>query len=117
MRTIGPYVGEVKDRVENFHGNRVVYVHWERHLLFCAAIALPLPPAMPFRALLEDVLPGIYGVHPEFRAVDWSRATWALDGKPFAPDPGQSLEENGIGHKSLLRFETPGLDGIRGSGS
>ena len=39
---------EFRDVEKNFHGNRVVYVHWEEHLSFCSAIAFPLPPAMPF---------------------------------------------------------------------
>ena len=44
---------EVADAPEKFHGNIVVYVHWEQHLSFCAALAFPLPPAMPFGALVE----------------------------------------------------------------
>ena len=37
------YTGEVRDRVENFHGNWVTYLHWEDHLSFCAALAFPFP--------------------------------------------------------------------------
>ncbi len=38
------YVDLVQDKVDNFHGNQVVYVSWDDHLLFCAAQAFPLPP-------------------------------------------------------------------------
>ena len=36
---IKDYKGEVKDKVENFHGNQLVYLHWEDHLSFCAPLA------------------------------------------------------------------------------
>ena len=36
---------------------------------------------------------------------------------PLTPAMDRSLEENGVRHKSLLRFETPGLDGFNHSAS
>jgi phenol hydroxylase P4 protein len=36
---------------------------------------------------------------------------WTLDGEEFVPTwTEKSLGDQGIGHKSLLRFWTPGLD-------
>jgi phenol hydroxylase P4 protein len=114
---MGDYAFEPKDRLENFHGNQVVYVHWEDHLSFCAPLAFPLPPEMPFGALLSEVLPGIYGKHPDWARVDWGKATWTLDGAPFSPEPEAELRAQGIGHKSVLRFVTPGLKGWEGTSS
>lgn len=114
---IGPYTFESKDRVESFHGNQVVYWHWERHLMFYAAVAMPLPPSMPFGAVVDTIFPQIYGYHPDFKKIDWAAVTWTVDGAPLTPDPEASLIENGIGHKSLVRFWTPGLDGIAGTSS
>lgn len=111
------YRGEVRDAEENFHGNRVVYVHWEEHLMFCAALAFPLPPQMPFGALVGEVLPQFYGPHPQFKEIDWAQVRWTLNGEDFTPDLEKSLDDNGITHKSLLRFWTPGLDGHQGSAS
>lgn len=108
---------EIRDRQENFHGNNVVYVHWEDHLSFCAALAFPLPPAMPFQALVSDVIGTYYKAHPDFARIDWSKVTWSVDGKPVTPDMTKSLAENGVGHKSLIRFWTPGLTGAQGSRS
>ncbi|MAM09296.1 MAG: phenol hydroxylase [Rhizobiaceae bacterium] len=105
---------EIRDRLENFHGNQLVYIHWEEHLMFCAAIAFPLPPAMPFGAILSQILPTYYGMHPDFKKIDWSAVRWTIDGKEAHPDPEKSLAENGIGHKSLIRFWTPGLSGVGG---
>ena len=111
------YQGEILDKQENFHGNMVVYLHWEKHLMFCAATAFPLPPDMPFGAILAEILPTFYGMHPDFGNIDWAKVNWTLDGKAFTPNPENSLKDNGIRHKSLIRFETPGLDGIAGSAS
>lgn len=106
---------DIRDRVENFHGNIVVYLHWEEHLSFCAATAFPLPPGMPFGALLADILPTYYGMHPDFAAIDWAAVRWTVDGTAVTPDPEKSLKDHGVGHKSLIRFWTPGLNGYRGS--
>jgi len=105
----------VLDTEANFHGNRVVYLHWEEHLSFCAALAFPLPPAMPWGALLEQIIPTYYGMHPDFKKIDWSQVKWTIDGKELTPDPAKSLEENGVRHKSLIRFWTPGLNGYNGA--
>lgn len=104
-----------RDRVENFHGNRLLFVGWEDHLMFCAPFAFPLPPDTPFRALLDQVLPGAYGYHPDFAKIDWNRAEWSRSGQPWQPDYDRSLGDNGLGHKDAIRFRTPGLTGIKGS--
>jgi phenol hydroxylase P4 protein len=104
-----------RDRLENFHGNQLVYLHWQKHLTFCAAMAFPFPPAMPFAAVTGEVMPKFYGMHPDFAKIDWSKVEWTLDGKPFKPAADKSLAENGIGHKSLIQFRTPGLDGFGGA--
>lgn len=108
---------DVRDRRENFHGNMLVYVHWEQHLSFCAALAFPLPPDMPFGALVENILKPFYGPHPDFEKIDWAAVVWDVDGEKRAPAMDRSLADNGIGHKSLIRFWTPGLAGWKGSAS
>jgi phenol hydroxylase P4 protein len=70
---------------------------------------------MPFGALMQEVIPSAYGNHPEFEKLDWSTVTWELDGEALMPDPEASLKDNGVGHKSMLIFTTPGLDGVGGS--
>ena len=109
------YVDNVRDRVENFHGNQLVYVGWDDHLLFSAAWAFPLPPEMPFQGLVAEVMPASFNDHPDFEEIDWASVEWVLDGKSFSPDMDKSLKDNGVGHKSLIRFKTPGLMGINGT--
>lgn len=110
------YQGERMDRVENFHGNQVVYLGWDEHRMFCAAKAFPLPPSMPFAALIENIMPEAFGQHPEFSQINWDTAEWLLDGEPFKPQADVSLADQGVGHKSLIRFKTPELKGYQGAG-
>jgi len=115
--SIGKYEFEPLDKVENFHGNQLTYINWEKHLMFCSPVCLPLPSEMPFGALVKEVLPGVYKKHPDFERINWDAVKWTLNGESISPDMSASLAENGFGHKSLLRFWTPGLDGIEGTHS
>ncbi|PCJ47004.1 MAG: phenol hydroxylase [Gammaproteobacteria bacterium] len=117
VKAIGPYPALHKDKVENFHGNQMVIIGWDRHLMIDAPMAFPLPPGMPFGAFQSEVMPAAFAAHPDWPQIDWSTVEWMLDGAPFTPDMEASLTDNGIGHKSVIRFVTPGLDGIGGSGS
>ncbi|MCA7899790.1 phenol hydroxylase subunit P4 [Burkholderia cepacia] len=109
-----PYDFPVKDAVGKFPAP-LLYVCWEDHLMFPAPFCLPLPPDLPFGALVRDVLPPVYGYHPDFAKIDWDRVEWFRSGEPWTPDPAQSLAGNGLGHKDLISFRTPGLDGLGGA--
>ena len=111
----GDYPFEMKDSVERFHGNQLVYVGWDYHTSIATANAYPLPPDMPFGALTQAVLPSVLGAHPDFARIQWDKAEWLLDGQPFTPDMNLSLKDNGVGHKSLLRLRTPELTGYKGT--
>jgi phenol hydroxylase P4 protein len=108
------YEFPARDVRENFPAP-LLYIGWDQHLMFCAPFCLPLPPDMPFGALASAVLPGIYGEHPEFAQIDWTQVQWLKSGRPWTPDPARSLADNGLVHKDVIRFRTPGLNGIRGS--
>lgn len=112
------YIGEVKDRVELFHGNHLLYIGWDQHSMICSPIALPLPPGMPFADLIDKVLPTTaFAAHPDWPKVEWPKVQWLRSSEAFKPDMKKSLADNGLGHKALLRFKTPGLTGIAGSHS
>ena len=115
MRSVGEYPLRQQDDESRFHGKRLIFLAWENHLMFSAPFAVPLPPDLPFGALVRDVLPLLYGEHPEFEAIDWQRTHWFNSGKRFIPDFGKSLEHHGLAHKSLIRFRTPSLEGARGA--
>jgi phenol hydroxylase P4 protein len=108
---------DYRDAEKNFHGNRVVYLHWEEHLSYCSALAFPLPPDMPFAAFIEAIVKPHYAAHPEFAKIDWNTVVWMIDGLKTKVDVSKSLAEHGVGHKSLIRFWTPDLNGYKGSAS
>jgi phenol hydroxylase P4 protein len=95
----------------------LLYIGWDDHLMFCAPVCLPLPEDTPFAALAAAVLPGVYGKHPDFAKIDWSRVEWSKSGQPWKPDTSKTLGGNGLKHKDAIRFRTPGLTGIQGSHS
>ena len=109
-----PYSFPARDARENFPAP-LLFIGWEDHLMISAPVCLPLPPDMPFGALASAVLPGIYGYHPDFAAIDWDEVQWFKSSQPWSPDPAKSLAENGLKHKDAIRFRTPGLTGIKGS--
>jgi phenol/toluene 2-monooxygenase (NADH) P4/A4 len=109
------YTGEIRDRVENFRGKQLLFVGWEDHLMFCAPHCIPVEAATPFRALIDDMLPAMYASHPDWQKVDMHAAEWFRSGQPFTPDFDRTIGENGLGHKAVIRFRTPGLTGIEGS--
>ena len=108
------YPAVAKDVEGNFPAP-LLYIGWDDHMMFCSPVCLPLPPNTPFGALEAEILGGIYGAHPDFAKIDWDVVTWLKSGQPFSPDKTLSLVENGLGHKDVIRFKTPGLTGIKGS--
>ena len=113
MSHVGEYPLIQQDTENLFHGKRLVFLSWENHLMFAAPFCVPLPPTLPFGALVRDVLPELYGEHPEFESIDWHRTQWFNSNKRFLPDFGKSIQHHGIGHKDLIKFRTPALEGIR----
>ena len=114
VKALKPYEFPARDARANFP-HPLLFLGWEDHLLFCSPVTLPLPEDMPFGDLVEKVLPGIYGAHPDFKQINWDTVQWFNSGQSWLPDPAKSLKENGLGHKSVIRFRTPGLTGINGS--
>lgn len=109
------YTGELADAEDRFHGQRLLYIGWDHHLMFCSPVCVPVPADMRFGALVDQLLPGLYGSHPDFAAIDWSRVQWRHGSEPFQPDGARSLAENGLVHKSAITLSTPGLAGIGSS--
>jgi phenol hydroxylase P4 protein len=116
MPSIGDYPLMQRDTEDRFYGKRLIYLCWDNHLMFSAPFCVPLPPTLPFGALVRDVLPQMYGEHPQFEQIDWERTLWFNSARRFKPDFGKSLAHHGLTHKSLIRFRTPALEGIRATG-
>lgn len=116
VHAISDYQGEMLDKQANFHGNQVVYIGWDHHLMFCAPFAYPVPPEMPFKAFVHEVMADAFSLHPEFEQINWETAQWLLDGQAFQPQWDEALSVQNIAHKSALRLQTPELKGFQGAG-
>lgn len=104
-----PYEGVPRDVVANFHGNQIVYFSWDRHLLFAASFQLCVPREMTMRQLIDGPLAMLLAPDPDAASIDWARATWLKSNQPWVPRLDASLIDNGVGHKELLRLQTPEL--------
>ncbi len=103
-----------RDTQANYGDNILIYIGWDHHTLFCSAKAFLISPQATFQQLLETLMPAGFAQHPDFKAIDWQQAEFLLDQQVLAQQAIQSdatLAELGFGHKSLLRFATPGLNG------
>lgn len=115
VQALKDYQFSPADSQDKFHGGQLLYVGWDKHLMFCSPLAFCLPPSTRFGDLCEKVLSQSYGYHPDWAKVDFSQATWLKSGQPFTPDMNKTLAENGLKHKDALRLQTPGLTGLAGS--
>lgn len=108
----------VRDRVEHFNGKQLIYVGWDHHTIICAPIALPVSPELSFGELIDTLLPATaFALHPDWAAIDWSTVEWRAADAPVSPRRDATLAAQGFGHKTYLRFATPQLRGIAGTGS
>ncbi len=102
-----------RDTQANYGDNLLIYIGWDHHTLFCSAKAFLISPQATFQQLLEELMPAGFSQHPDFVAIDWDKTQFLLDRQTLALEPNKTLAELGFGHKSLLRFATPGLDGYK----
>ena len=109
------YQFEALDLQYHYGDNTLIYVGWDHHTLFCAAHGLVVSPQQSFQDLIDQQLTGGFHQHPDFAQIDWKEVLYQLDGQVFSPDLSKSLASQNIGHKSLLRFVTPGLNGYQHS--
>lgn len=112
---LGPYDFPSRDALANYRGKQLVYVWWEKHRMFSRPFVVALDPETTFGDLVERHVSS-YAHHPDYAKIVWDEVIWQNGDTVFTPDFAASLAANGIGHKDLIRFTTPGLDGIAGTG-
>ena len=115
VASLGAYDFPSRDALANYKGKQLVYVNWEEHRMFSRPFVVTFDPKAAFAELLATIKES-YEYHPDFEHIEWDRVIWQNSETVFTPDPAKSLAENGIGHKDLIRFTTPGLHGLNGSG-
>jgi len=113
-RSIGSYKFASHDSAARF-SHPLLFVGWDEHMMFAAPFTIMQPMDMTFAEFVHKVLPKLFGEHPDFNNIGWDRAQWFRGDVMFTPRMDATLAQNGLGHKSVLRFRTPGLEGLRGS--
>jgi phenol hydroxylase P4 protein len=93
-----------RSRQELYGDDQLLHVMWRNNRMFAAAATFRAPQVMPFADFLEALVNPWAGSDPAF--VPGSPKGWKLDGQAWEPDPAKGLREQGIGHKSLITFET-----------
>ncbi len=118
VTAIGEYQFDHMDGRDKYaEGIQLINIGWDQHLMIDAPMCFPVPEDMPFQAIIDQLMPLTYDQHPDFEKINWDTVVWLRDDEPFTPDMNASIKDNGIVHKGSIRFKTPGLDGIEGSGS
>ncbi len=115
VTSLGAYEFEPRDALARYRGKQLVYINWERHRMFSRPFVIAVSPETPFRTLVDDYISS-YAYHPDYERIDWDKVVWRNSEEVFTPNFDKSLAANGIGHKDLIRFTTPGLDGLNGTG-
>lgn len=117
VKAITPgYHGEFRDSQDKYGDKQLLNFCWEKHTMTGWPMCLPLPSEMPFGALIKEVMPMVFGMHPDFEKIDWDKVEWSTAKGTFEPDMAKSIAEHGLKHKAQIRFRTPGLDGYNGAG-
>jgi phenol hydroxylase P4 protein len=102
VKAIGAYSFPSRSRQELYGDDQLVHVWWRNNPFLCAAATFRAPKAMTwadFRAALVDPWAAS---DPDFDPA--GPANWTLDGEHLTPQDDRTLEQLGVGHKSLLSF-------------
>ncbi len=108
------FIGEPSDTVDKYEGKQLLFVSWDHHLIFASPFLHCVDPAMNLTEFLNQVVKPLMGADPDSEQVHWESAEWKKANQPWKPDFSKSLAENGVVHKELLRFHTPGLNTVCG---
>lgn len=107
------YQGQVRDAKDQYDGQQVLFVEWHGHLSISAPIALLVNPEQKFQDFIHTQLnDSVFASHPDWQNVDWSAVEWIFQRETLNFQAQDSFQSLNIGHKSYLRFHTPGLNGL-----
>ncbi len=102
VRAIGTYDFPSRSRQELYGDDQLVHVWWRNNMMFCAAACFRAPKAMAwgdFRAAMVDPWAGSDPDYDPSTPHDWT-----VDDVAVTPSDDQTLEQLGVGHKSLVSF-------------
>lgn len=105
VRSIGTYEFAPTDGADAYDPDQLVMVYrQEPTVWFCAPVTFRAPKGMPWGEFRSQMIDTWASGDPGY---DPSTATdWRLFDDPFTPDDAKTLEELGIGHKTVVKFRT-----------
>jgi phenol hydroxylase P4 protein len=103
VNALGDYDFPSKDRQEVYGDDMLVNVQWDGNLFFCSAACFRAPKAMKWADFRSQMVDPVFSGDPDY---DPTKAkNWRLDDTPFSPSDDASLDDIGVVHKGLIRFE------------
>lgn len=107
VTAIGDYVGIPADAEANFAGDWLLFILFDGQILYGAPFAFRVSPDTKLGDLVKTQLAYLLRQHPGIESLDWDRVIWSRgDGRDDPVSLDSTLRENGLKHKSLLRFRT-----------
>jgi phenol hydroxylase P4 protein len=103
IKALAEYDFPSADRPENFGDDMLVNVMWANNMMLCSAACFRAPRAIPWADFKAQMIDPWASSDPDYDAS--SAGEWRLDGKPFTPQPDQSLDGLGVAHKGLITFQ------------
>lgn len=91
-----------RSRRELYGDDLLVHVLWQGNPFFAAGATFRVPAVTRWADFVEQTVEPWASGDPDHRP--GAARTWSLDGKPFDPRPDSTVDELGVGHKSLLAF-------------
>lgn len=107
------YQGNVRDAKDQYDGQHVLFIEWNGHLSISAPIAVLVDPEQKIQDFIENQLAqSVFASHSDWSQIDWNKVEWTFERQHLNFDKDSSFNSLEIGHKSYLRFHTPGLNGL-----
>ena len=114
VTAIGSYEHATHDTADRFSAP-LLYVAWDEHMMFAAPAVVSLSMHTSMADVQAKLLPSLYSEHTDYERIKCTQVQWFCADKMSKPKPDKTLAQHGFTHKSVLRFRTPGLEGLRGS--
>lgn len=99
---IGAYDFPSRSRQALYGEDQLLHVWWRDNPFLSAAATFRAPKAMSWADFRAALLDPWAGTDPDFDPA--APGGWQLDGVPLTPKDDATLEQLGVGHKSLLSF-------------
>jgi phenol hydroxylase P4 protein len=104
VKALGTYDFPSRSRQELYGDDQLVNVLWRNNPFLSAAATFRAPKAMSWADFRNVLMDPWAASDPDFDPA--GPEDWILDGAPLTPREDQTLEQLGVGHKSLLSFTT-----------